>query len=112
MAVSAATPAFQGTTPTGAQFRSINSWLCHCAAGYAAHPDRDRALVAGKRHRVTELARTPTMGSGHRNIAANGLRLLVVALRHAHGPVLLAISQRASHRSGSRRKHCRAISFW
>ena len=53
----------------------------------------------------------PTWAVRDRDVPFDGLRLLVVALGHAHGAVLLAISQRASHRPGSRCEHGRAISL-
>ena len=42
--------------------------------------------------RIIELAAPSNLGGCDRNIPFDGLRVLVVALGHAHGPGLLAIS--------------------
>ena len=68
-------------------------------------------LGATATRRVIELDSPSDVGRRDRDVPFDGLRLLVVALGHAHGAVLLAISQRASHRPGSRCEHGRAISL-
>ena len=86
--------------------------FAHCSSRDVTHSDRNCDLGATATRRVTELVSPSGMGRRDRDVPFNGLRLLVVALGHAHGAVLLAISQRASHRPGSRCEHRRAISLW
>ena len=92
MAISAAPPAFQRAPSLGAQFCALDSWLRHRSSRYAANSHRSWIVGARSRDRLVELAATPRLGHCHRNIPADGLRLLVVALGQSHGPNLLAVS--------------------
>src|SRR4029077_10873399 len=97
MAISATRPAFQRAPSLGAQFCALDSWLSHCSFRYAANSHRGWIVGTGSRDRLVDLATTASLGRCHRNISAHGLRLLVVALAHAHGAVHVDFSQRASH---------------
>ena len=100
VAISIATSTFQYPTPAGTEFCALNSRLRHCASGDVAYSDRDRDLGTTATRRVIALDLSSNLGSRDRDISSDGLRLLVVALGHAQGAVLLAIPQRASYRLG------------
>jgi len=91
MAISAATPAFQRTASSGAQFCAVNSRFRHRPARHAANPARGSDVGAGSTYRFVKLGRSAQMGRLHRDVSADGLRVLVVALGQSHGPALLAI---------------------
>src|SRR5262245_22856532 len=111
MAISVATTAFQNASPARPEFCALDSWLRHRSSGDVAHSNRNCDLGAAATRRVIELVSPADVGRGDRDVPFDGLRLLVVALGDAHGSVLLAIPQRASHRSGYGCKHGRAISL-
>src|SRR6266850_8005190 len=111
MAIPVATTTFHCSTPARAEFCALDPGLRDRSSRDVAHSDRDRDLGVGSAHRITELVSPSDLGPSDRDVPFDGLRLLVVALGHAHGAVLLAISQRASHRPGSRCEHRRAISL-
>ncbi len=91
VAISAATPAFQRTASSGAQFCALNSRFRHCPARHAANPPRGGNVGARSTYRFIELGRSAQMGRRHRDVSHNGLRVLVVALGQSHGSALLAI---------------------
>ena len=105
VAIPIATSAFQCAPPTSAEFCALDSRLRHCSSRDVADSNRDCDLGATATRRIIELDSPSDVGRRDRDVPFNGLRLLVVALGHAHGAVLLAISQRASHRPGSRCEH-------
>ena len=92
MAIPVATPTFQDAPSARTEFRTLDSRFRHRASCYVAHSDRDRILGTTATRRVIELVSTPGVDRRDRNVPLDGLRLLVVALGHAHGSVLLAIS--------------------
>src|SRR5215472_13089605 len=91
MAISATPTAFRYDASARAQFRPFDSRLRHCSPRHAADSDRNGDLGARARNRPTELASFSGVGRCDRDLSHDGLRLLVVALHHAHGAVLLAI---------------------
>src|SRR5207249_837249 len=97
VAIPVTTATFQCPPPTCTEFCALDSWLRHRTSSNVAHSDRHCDLGARATHRIIELAAPSNLGGCDRDVPFNGLRLLVVALGHAHGAVLLAISQRASH---------------
>lgn len=92
MAIPVATTTFQGTPPPRTEFCTLDSWLRRCSSRDVAHSDRDCDLGATATRRIIELDSPADMGRSDRDVPRNGLRLLVVALGHAHGAALLAIS--------------------
>jgi hypothetical protein len=79
--------------------------------GNAADSTGTLCLGATSPRWAAELADAHRLDGGDRNVFADGLRLLVVAPGQSSGPVPLALSQRASHRSRPGREHCRPIPF-
>ena len=92
MAIPVATTTFQGPPPTRTEVCAIDSRLRDRSCRDVAHSDRDRDLGVRSAHRITELVSPSGVGLRDRDVPFDGLRLLVVALGHAHGAVLLAIS--------------------
>ena len=92
MAIPVTRTTFQGAPPACTEFRALDSRFRHRASCDVAHSDRDRILGTTATRRVIELGSTPGVGRSDRDVSVNGLRLLVVALGHAHGSVFLAIS--------------------
>ena len=97
VAIPVATTSLQCATPARTEFCALDSWLRHRSSRDVAHSDRNCDLGAATTHRVIELVSPADVGRGDRDVPFDGLRLLVVALGDAHGSVLLAIPQRASH---------------
>ena len=91
MALSAATPAFQRPTPSGAQFCALDSGFRHRSSGHAANSTCGSDVGARSAYRFVKLGRSARMGRLRRYVSADGLRLLVVALGQSHGSALLAI---------------------
>ena len=92
VAIPVATTTFQCPTTSRTEFCALASRFCHRSSRDVAHSDRNRDLGATATHRIIELASSSIMGRCDRDIPFNGLCLLVVALGHAYGAVLLAIS--------------------
>lgn len=92
VAIPFATAAFQCAPPARSEFCVIDSWLRHRTSRDVASSDRNRDLGARQGNWPIELDAPSDLGRCDRNVPFNGLLLLVVALGHAHGPVLLAIS--------------------
>ena len=92
MAIPVATTTFQNAPPDGPEFCALDSRLRHRSSGDVADSDRNRDLGTTWTRRVIELDSPSDMGGRDRDLPFDGLRVLVVALGHAHGAVLLAIS--------------------
>ena len=97
MAISFATTTLQDAPPARPEFCALDSRLCDRSACDVAHSDRNRDVGTAATRRIIELDSPAEVGRGDRDVCFDGLRLLVVALGDAHGSVLLAIPQRASH---------------
>ncbi len=91
MALSDATPAFQRAASSGAQFRAFDSGFRDRSSGHAANPTRGSDVGARSAYRFVELGRSTRMGRLHRDVSADGLCVLVVALGKPHGSGFLAI---------------------
>src|SRR5262249_37073191 len=111
VAIPIATTAFQYAPSHGAQFCALDSRFRHRSFGDVANSNCDCDLGTRAAGRVIELDSPSDMGCCDRDLPFDGLRLLVVALGHAYGAGLLAISQRASYRPGYGREHGCAISL-
>src|SRR5205814_9033541 len=111
VAIPVATVPFQCPTPARTEFCALDSGFCDRSSRNVADSDRDCHVGGGSTRRITELVSPANLGRSDRDVPFNGLRVLVVALGHAHGAVLLAVSQRASYRPRSRCEHSRAISL-
>src|SRR4029077_2609723 len=92
VAISIAPSAFQCAPPTSAEFCALDSRLRHCSPRDVADSNRDCDLGARATRRIVELDSPSNVDRRRRDVSFDGLRLLVVALGHAHGAVLLAIS--------------------
>src|SRR5215471_16334844 len=97
VAIPVATTTLQNAPQAGSEFCAFDSRFRDCASSNVAHSDRNRDPGTTATHRLIELDSSPSVGCRDRDVPFDGLRLLVVALGHAHGAVFLAISQRASH---------------
>ena len=92
VAISFAPTAFQRAPPACPELCALDSWLRHRSSGDVADSNRHCDMGARATNRVIELASRTDLDCRDPNISFDGLRLLVVALGDAHGPVLLAIS--------------------
>src|SRR5262249_28749430 len=92
VAIPVAAPTFQCSTPAPTGFCALDFRLRYFSSRDVAHSDCDCDVGAESTHRITELDSPSDMGRRHRDIPVDGLRLLVVALGHAHGALFLAIS--------------------
>ena len=91
MAIPVTTATFQCPAPTRTEFCALDSRFRDRSSRDVAHSDRDCDLDATATFRVIELVSPANLGCRDRDVSFDGLRLLVVALGHAHGAVFLAI---------------------
>src|SRR6266508_2266588 len=92
MALSAATSAFQHAASARAQFCPLAARIRDRPSRHAANSDRRRDVGTTETHRFVKLACCALVGCCDRNVSADGLRLLVVALGQPYGPAFLAFS--------------------
>src|SRR5207245_1550050 len=92
MAIPPASPAFQRAATTGAQFCAFDSWLRHRSPRHAPNPTCGSDVGARSAYRFVKLGFPSGLGCRHRDVSADGLCLLVVALGQSHGAAVLAVS--------------------
>ena len=80
MAFPVATSALQRSASVGAELCALNSRFRHRSSGHAADSIGHRAVGAESTYWFAELGPLPRLGCCYRDVSANGLRLLVVAL--------------------------------
>ena len=92
MAIPFATTTLQDASSAGPELCALDSRVRDRAFCNVAHSDRNRDLGTTATRGVIELDAPSNVGSRDRYLSFDGLRLLVVALGHAHGAVFLEIS--------------------
>ena len=92
MAIPVAATTFQCLTSARSEFCVVASGLRDRSSRDVAHSDRACDVGTESTHRITELDSSSDMGRSDRDVPVDGLRLLVVALGHAHASVFLEIS--------------------
>ena len=92
MAFSSASPTFQCTPSPGTQLRPLDSGFCHRSFRHATNPARDSDVGARETFWFVKLAGRPVFDRIRRDVFADGLCVLVVALGQSHDSALLAFS--------------------
>src|SRR5260370_24780588 len=90
MAAPASATTFQRAAPAGPQFCSFDSWIRDRSAGDVADPVGPGRLGTRSTSWSAELAAATNVARAGRDVSADGLRLLVVALGQPHSPAVLA----------------------